>query len=306
MSKTLITRAAAIAAATALAATGILIAAPANAAGESIVLANDSIHFTENDWGAGISLTGTGFGVADGGLAQVDVGTLDGPVFTAWNSTPLDTPVESGGTVAVTGWVPDALPQLPASGLTPAVRVAYELCEGTSCEFSDTTYVYANIVIDPFVPGDPGITITPGCNTVEQIQTDGYSIVVTGLDQFESVGDYVTGPDGEQFGDSAQLQADVTGTATGDFTLSGDIQLGIYTEHIVRFGGDAVDFVSGTFEVGTCVAPTPTPTPAAVVPAAPQLAETGASDVGLLTGGALTLLVAGAVLAIARRRSRSA
>ncbi|KJC64351.1 LPXTG cell wall anchor domain-containing protein [Agreia bicolorata] len=297
---TFTTRIAAIAAATAIAAAGVLvIAAPASAAGsESIVMASDSIHFTENNWGDGISLTGTGFGVADGGVAHVNVGTLNGPTFTAWNTTPLEIPVVSGGTVAVTDWIPDALPQLPASGLTPVVQVTYELCSGNSCEFSDTTDVYANIVIDPFVPGDPGITITPGCNTVEQIQNDGYTIVVTGLGQFEVVADSVVGPDGQQFGDVAQLQADATGTATGHFTLSGDIQLGIYTEKIVRgIEGDQVDYVSGTFEVGTCAAPVP-----AAVPEAPKLAETGSSDGGLLAGGTLTLLLAGTVLMVARRR----
>jgi LPXTG-motif cell wall-anchored protein len=296
---TFTTRIAAIAAATAVAAAGLLVvAAPASAAGESIVLANDSIHFTENNWGEGISLTGTGFGVADGNVAHVNVGTLNGPTFTAWNSTPLDIPVVSGGTVAVTDWIPDVLPQLPASGLTPVVQVTYELCSGNSCEFSETADVYANLVIDPFVPGDPGITITPGCNTVEQIKTDGYTIVVTGLGQFENVTDSVVGPDGQQFGDVAQLQADVNGTATGDFTLSGDVQLGIYTEKIVRgIEGNEVVFASGTFEVGTCAAPAPAP-----VPAAPKLAETGSSDGGLLAGGAFTFLLAGTVLMVGRRR----
>jgi LPXTG-motif cell wall-anchored protein len=296
---TFTTRIAAIAAATAVAAAGVLVvAAPASAAGESIVLANDSIHFTENNWGEGISLTGTGFGVADGNVAHVNVGTLNGPTFTAWNSTPLDIPVVSGGTVAVTDWIPDVLPQLPASGLTPVVQVTYELCSGNSCEFSETADVYANLVIDPFVPGDPGITITPGCNTVEQIKTDGYTIVVTGLGQFENVTDSVVGPDGQQFGDVAQLQADVNGTATGDFTLSGDVQLGIYTEKIVRgIEGNEVVFASGTFEVGTCAAPAPAP-----VPAAPKLAETGSSDGGLLAGGAFTFLLAGTVLMVGRRR----
>jgi LPXTG-motif cell wall-anchored protein len=226
------------------------------------------------------------------------VGTLNGPTFTAWNSTPLDIPVVSGGTVAVTDWIPDVLPQLPASGLTPVVQVTYELCSGNSCEFSETADVYANLVIDPFVPGDPGITITPGCNTVEQIKTDGYTIVVTGLGQFENVTDSVVGPDGQQFGDVAQLQADVNGTATGDFTLSGDVQLGIYTEKIVRgIEGNEVVFASGTFEVGTCAAPAPAP-----VPAAPKLAETGSSDGGLLAGGAFTFLLAGTVLMVGRRR----
>lgn len=308
MPTTFTTRLAAIAAATAFAAAGALvIAAPASAAGESVVLASDSIHFTENNWGDGISFTGTGFSVSEDDIATVDVGTLDGPVFTAWNTAPLEAPIAGDGTVVVDGWVPDVLPQLPAAGLTPAVRVSYELCSGTSCEFAETTYAYANIVIDPFVPGDPGITITPGCNTVEQIQTEGYSIVVTGLEQFEHVADYVTGPDGEQFGDIAELQADATGTATGDFTLSGDIQLGIYTEHIVRgIEGDEVNFVSGTFEVGTCVAPPAPTTPAVVVPAAPKLAETGTSDGGLLAGGAVTFLLAGAALLVLRRRSATA
>jgi hypothetical protein len=307
MPTTFTTRLAAIAAATAVVAGGALVvAAPASAAGESVVLRSDSIHFTENNWGAGISFTGTGFSVSADDVATVDVGTLDGGVFTAWNTVPLQAPIESGGSITVENWTPDVLPQLPAAGLTPAVRVAYELCSGTSCEFSETTYAYANFVVDPFVPGDPGITITPGCNTVEQIQTEGYTIVVTGLDQFENVSDYVTGPDGEQFGDIAELQADATGTATGDFTLSGDIQLGIYTEHIVRgIEGDEVDFITGTFEVGTCVVPTPT-TPAVVVPAAPKLAETGSTDGGLLAGGALTFLLAGAVLLVLRRRTARA
>jgi hypothetical protein len=307
MPTTFTTRLAVIAAATAVAAAGVLVvAAPASAAGESIVLANDSIHFTENNWGAGISFTGTGFLSSSDDIATVDVGTLDGAVFTPWNSAPLEAPIAADGTIAVTDWIPDTLPQIPASGLTPAVQVSYLLCSGTSCEFSTETFAYANIVIDPFVPGDPGITITPGCNTVEQIQSDGYTIQVTGLDQFEVVADYVTGPDGQQFGDTTQLEADVTGTVTGDFTLSGDIQLGIYTEHIVRLvEGDEVEFVTGTFEVGTCVTPTPT-TPAVVVPAAPKLAETGSSDGGLLAGGALTFLVAGVVLLVLRRRTATA
>jgi hypothetical protein len=295
-------------AATALAAAGVLaVAAPASAVtnGAEITLGNTSMNFVENNWGGGISFTGEGFVDASGHVAHAEVGTLNGPTFTADpGSVPLDIPVDGLGAFTVSNWIPSNEATVPASGLTPAVQVTYLQCSGTSCEFSEEVTAYANIVIAPFVPADPTITITPSCSTVDEIGTEGFDIVATGFLQFENVTVSVTGPDGEPFGDTLERQADIDGTVSDSFTLTGDVPAGEYTAYVT--GGidrDTVAGVSGTFEVGSCTVPAAVVPEVPEAPAAPTLANTGSADAGLLAGGSALLLLLGAALLITRRRA---
>lgn len=278
---------------TALAAAGtFLIATPANAAGESITLANNE--FAVGNWGDGITLTGEGF--TPDTVITVGASVGNGSVGEGWGET--TTTSDASGAIALTGWIPQNLPGEVPTGWTAQIS-AFDAAD------PEATPAFAELVIGPFVPLPAALTITPTCLTSESAQTEGEGLTVvgTGFLSAEQVLDSTTGPDGQQFGTTDTLTADLSGTVSLSYTLSissGTLPAGTYTEYMV--GQESGVSISATFTIGDCSAPAEVPAAAA---AAPQLANTGSGDAGLLAGGAAALLLAGAVL-VARRRAVAA
>jgi LPXTG-motif cell wall-anchored protein len=171
---------------------------------------------------------------------------------------------------------------------------------------SDVEPIFLPISVTAFVPNAQTVTVDPICLSGDAARDPGVMIGATGFGQFEegitysvvdAAGTPVPGAEGQT------LTADETGSLAPQpltlYSTAGNIPDGQYT---ITFVGSVT--TAGVFQVGPCDVPAAPAgvEPAAVVPAAPQLANTGSSDAGALVGGSALLLLVGAALVAARRR----
>lgn len=298
MSRTLISRLGAGVVAAALVAGGsLLAAAPAMAAEpNTITVANTSFQ-SGAGWGAGLQVAGTDFPAST--VVTIHVGAVTTDTGSDWGQTTVTTDASGAFT---TTFVPEIGPVDLAADEQAIVLAEYVDAE------SDAT-VFSNVVqlqIAAFVPNAQTVTVDPICLSGDAARDPGVMIGATGFGQFEAgitfsvvdaAGTAVQGAEGQT------LTADATGSlppkALTLYSTAGNISDGQYT---ITFVGSVT--TAGVFQVGPCEVPaTPAAVaPAGVVPASPQLANTGSSDAGALVGGSALLLLVGAALVVARRR----
>jgi LPXTG-motif cell wall-anchored protein len=308
MFRTLISRlGAGLIAATLVVGGSLLAAAPATAAvgDETLVLANST--YTAGNWGEGISFTGENF--TPGATVSVWVAISHPDLPKSGVLASQEVVADAAGAISGSFAPTDIEPVAPlAEGERVDLVAVYEVSNGTSGAF-------AEITILPFVPNAQTVTVDPICLSGDAARDPGVMIGATGFGQFEegitysvvdAAGTPVQGAEGQT------LTADETGSLAPQpltlYSTAGNIPDGQYT---ITFVGSVT--TAGVFQVGPCDAPA-TPgavepaavEPAAVVSAAPQLANTGSSDTGLLVSGSALLLLVGAALVAARRRTASA
>ncbi|SKA89118.1 LPXTG-motif cell wall anchor domain-containing protein [Agreia bicolorata] len=304
MSRSILSRLGAGLVATALVAGGsLLMAAPASAAGEpnTITVANTAFQ-SGAGWGEGIKVAGTDFPATT--EITVAAGVGNGQSGDGWGSTTVTT--DANGAFSTT-LIPENGPTNVREGFTASVVASYPdpdpLAEEGARIFSNAV----ELQIADFVPAPFTTTIDPICISGVDAATTGVNVSATGFGQFEEGVVYtLTDAAGTQIGDAEPVNIDETGSVAGTLTLqttldgvpSGPIADGVYT---ITFTGSVT--TAGLVTVGNCDAPV---TPAEVVPAAPQLANTGSSDAGILVGGSALLLLVGAALMVARRRQNAA
>ena len=300
MSRTILSRLGAGVIATALVAGGSLLAAsPALAAGDTVTPST----VISGTWGTegGLTVSGTGT-VGDDLIVDItDANTGDYGFFASGEKA---VEVGADGTYSVKfNWNEEAndFSRLPAPGDTP-----FALIENVTVG-SEVAPIFLPITVTAFAPATADTTIVPSCIGADAAASVGVTATGTGFGQYEpGVLVSITDANGTNFGTNENFDADETGSVTVTsklFTNLGLIADGNYT---IAFSSTVTGLVtSDTFKVGACDVATP-PAPAAVAPAAPQLANTGSSDAGVLVGGSALLLLVGAALVVARRRQNAA
>jgi LPXTG-motif cell wall-anchored protein len=309
MSRTILSRLGAGVVATALVAGGsLLVAAPAMAA-DDVVTPNSVV---ENTWGTegGLTVSGTG---TPGDDLIVDITTGDTAPYSYFVEDSKDVEVSAEGTYSVTfSWTPELneFTSTPEVGDTPFALIQ-NVTEGS--EIAD---ILLPIEVTAFVADpNPVTTIVPTCLTGVEAQTTGVEFASTGYAQFEENVTYSVKDAGGTVVGNSTVEVDQTGTARDAIRVfttingveAGPIADGVYS--ITVTNGTVGSFAF--FTVGNCSTPAPVVpavpvVPAAVVPAAPQLANTGSSDAGILVGGSALLMLVGAALVVARRRQNAA
>jgi LPXTG-motif cell wall-anchored protein len=277
-------------------------ATPAQAAGgdETLVLANST--YTAGNWGEGISFTGENYTPG----ATVTVVVFRGEDGAEFETSYAKQFVVADATGSISGsFAPDAILPMTAlpEGFHAGVAAVYD--DGGKVTFLD---------ILPFVPNAQTVTVDPICLSGDAARDPGVMIGATGFGQFEegitysvvdAAGTPVPGSEG------LTLTADETGSLPAKaltlYSSAGNIADGQYT---ITFVGSVT--TAGVFQIGPCDAPAApagdpaAAEPAAAVSAAPQLANTGSSDMGMLVSGSALLLLVGAGLVVARRRTVAA
>ena len=301
MSRSFLSRLGAGLVATALVAGGsLLVAGPASAAGETITVANTQFQ-SGAGWGEGLKIEGTSFPALT--EVTVNAGVGNGQSGDTWGTTTVTT--NEAGEFSTT-FVPEFGPYDVPEGSTASVGASYEDAE--TGEFVGSNIV--ELQIAAFVPAAQTVVIDPICLSGVDAQTTGVNVSATGFGQFEEGVVYtLTDSNGAQIGAAEPVGIDETGSVAGTLTLqttidgvpSGPIADGVYT---ITFTGSVT--TAGLVTIGNCDVPVAPVAPAEVVPAAPQLANTGSSDAGILVGGSALLLLVGAALMVARRRQNAA
>jgi len=301
MSRTILSRLGAGLVATALVAGGsLLVAAPASAAGETITVANTSFQ-SGAGWGEGLTVAGTSFPLET--EVTIQVGVSNGTSGDGWGSTTVTT----DGTGAFnTTFVPEFGPVDVSEGFTASVVASYL---DPNPEAEEGARIFSNAVplqIADFVPAAQNVVIDPICLSGDAVRDPGVTVFATGFGQFEEVSYVVTDAAGNVVpGDDEPITADETGSVgpapLSLFSSAGNIPDGVYT---ITFSSATVAATAGLITVGNCDVPVAPVEPAAVA-AAPQLANTGSSDAGILVGGSALLLLVGAALVVARRRQNA-
>jgi LPXTG-motif cell wall-anchored protein len=309
MSRTILSRLGAGVVATALVAGGsLLVAAPASAVND-VVTPNSVV---ENTWGADGGVTVSGVFGAEGDTVTVDI--VDSNVLSPATLSYLDddavttTTAGAGGAYSITFAYSDIVGEPNDFAATPALgETPYALVFNLE---SDAAPVLLPITVAAFAPATADTTIVPACIGADAAASVGVSATGTGFGQYEEgVLVSVTDANGVNFGTNETFDADSTGSITVTSKLSTNLGLIPDGNYTIAFSSVATGLVtSDTFKVGDCTVPTPVApvVPAAVVPAAPQLANTGSSDAGILVGGSALLLLVGAALVVARRRQNAA
>jgi LPXTG-motif cell wall-anchored protein len=297
MSRTILSRLGAGVIAAALVAGGsLLVAAPAMAAAgdETLVVANTT--YTAGSWGDGVSFTGENY--LPGATVEVTVGAGNDVSGEAYGS--IEVVATPEGLISGVLTSDDLAPSttLP-EGFTASVSSNYEIED----EFFGAV---VEIEILPFVAAAQNVIVDPICLSGDAVRETGVSVFATGFGQFEEITYSVVDANGTVVpGDDSTLTTDETGSVGPApltlFSTAGNIPDGSYT---ITFVGSVT--TAGVFAVGPCDAPVVPAVPAAVVPAAPQLANTGSSDAGILVGGSALLMLVGAALVVARRRQNAA
>jgi LPXTG-motif cell wall-anchored protein len=296
MSRTILSRLGAGLVAAALVAGGsLLVAAPASAVAgdETLVLANST--YTAGSWGEGVSFTGANY--LPGATVEVGVGVSNGTSGDSYGS--IDVVANEAGLISGVLTSDDLAPSTTLQpGFTASAFSSYEI-EG---EFFGAA---APIELLPFVPAAQNVIIDPICLSGDAVRDPGVSVFATGFGQFEVVTYTVTDAAGTVVpGDGNTVTADETGSVGPApltlFSTAGNIPDGVYT---ITFSGSVT--TAGLVTIGGCDVPVVPAAPAAVA-AAPQLANTGSSDAGILVGGSALLLLVGAALVVARRRTNAA
>jgi LPXTG-motif cell wall-anchored protein len=299
MSRTILSRLGAGVVATALVAGGsLLVAAPASAVND-VVTPNSVV---ENTWGTvgGLTVSGTG---TPGDELSIDITTSNTGEYDYFVENDKDVEVGADGSYTVTfSWTEEnnEFTALPQVGDTPFALIQ-NITDGT--EVAD---IFLPITVAAFVPAAQNVIVDPICLSGDAVRETGVSVFATGFDQFEDITYAVTDAAGNVVpGDDNALTTDETGSVGPApltlFSTAGNIPDGQYT---ITFTGSVT--TAGVFAVGPCDVPVAPVVPAAVVPAAPQLANTGSSDAGILVGGSALLLLVGAALVVARRRQNAA
>jgi LPXTG-motif cell wall-anchored protein len=302
MSRTILSRLGAGLVATALVAGGsLLVAAPASAAND-IVTPNSVV---ENTWGTGLTVSGV---ATEGDIINVFI--IEGNVISPETVSYLNEDAETqtvagpGGVYSITfaysevEGEPNDFAATPELGDTP-----YALIGNSAVEVAP---IFVPIAVSEFTPAAQNVIVDPICLSGDAVRETGVSVFATGFGQGEEITYAVTDAAGTVVpGDDNTLVTDGTGSVGPApltlFSSAGNIPDGSYT---ITFTGSVT--TAGVFAVGPCDAPVVPVVPAAVVPAAPQLANTGSSDAGILVGGSALLLLVGAALVVARRRTNAA
>jgi len=306
MSRSILSRLGAGVVATALVAGGsLLVAGPAFAAND-VVNPNSVV---ENTWGADGSVTVSGQGTAGDELTvdivdSGNIGTVTKSYLSA--SAVTETTVQADGSYTITFSLGDATTSdfsaFPLLGETPFAAIVDNTTEAAPIFLPIEVTAFA---VDP----NPTTTIVPTCLTGAQAQTDGIEFASTGFAQYEDNVTYSVKDAGGTVVGNSTVAVDGTGTArdairvftTVNGVETGPIADGVYSITVTNGTVGSFAFVT----VGNCDAPVAPAAPAAV-PAAPQLANTGSSDAGILVGGSALLLLVGAALVVARRRQNAA
>jgi LPXTG-motif cell wall-anchored protein len=306
MSRTILSRLGAGLVATALVAGGsLLVAAPASAVND-VVTPNSVV---ENTWGTEGGLTVSGV-ATEGDVLQVAIvnSNVVGPDTLVYlnENAETETTAGVGGAYSITfaystvEGEPNDFAATPALGETP-----YAVIINTSAEVVEPLFL--PIAVTAFTPAAQNVVVDPICLSGDAVRETGVSVFATGFGQGEVVTYTVTDAEGNVVpGDDNTVTADETGSVGPApltlFSSAGNIPDGVYT---LTFSGSVT--TAGLVTVGNCDAPVVPVVPAAVVPAAaPQLANTGSSDAGLLLGGSALLMLVGAALVVARRRQNAA
>ncbi|MDN4642069.1 LPXTG cell wall anchor domain-containing protein [Agreia sp. PsM10] len=299
MSRTILSRLGAGLVATALVAGGsLLVAAPASAAND-IVTPNSVV---ENTWGTEGGLTVSGTGTAGDDLV-VDITDNNVGEFDYFVNDSKDVEVGADGTYTVTFfWNEEQndFTRLPQVGDTPFAYIQ-NVTEGSEVED-----IFLPIAVTAFVPAAQNVVVDPICLSGDAVRDPGVTVFATGFGQGEEVTYVVTDAAGNVVpGDDEPITADETGSVgpapLSLFSSAGNIPDGVYT---ITFSSATVAATAGLITVGNCEVPVAPVEPAAVA-AAPQLANTGSSDAGILVGGSALLLLVGAALVVARRRQNA-
>jgi LPXTG-motif cell wall-anchored protein len=302
MPRTLLSRLGAGVIAAALVAGGSLLsAAPAMAAEPGTIAVTNTAFQSGAGWGEGIQVSGTSFPAST--VLTLNVGVVAGTTGDTWGETTVTT--DAAGAFTST-FVPEFGPYDLADGEQAVVVASYVFTEG---DIAAT--IFSNVVqlqIGPFVPNAQTVTVDPICLSGDAARDPGVMIGATGFGQFEegitysvvnAEGTTVPGAEGKV------LTADETGSLPSQaltlYSTAGNIPDGQYT---ITFVGSVT--TAGVFQVGSCEVPAaPAAVEPAAVSAAPQLANTGSSDAGILVGGGALLLLVGATLVGARRRQNA-
>ena len=309
MSRSILSRLGAGLVATALVAGGsLLVAGPASAAND-VVTPNSVV---ENSWGHEGTVTVSGQGTP-GDTLSVNLlnGNTPETATESYLSTTAvtETVVGPDGTYTISFSFPESetdpsdFAATPALGETPYAFIANQTTEAAP--------IFLPIEVTAFVLAPFTTTIDPICLSGVDAATTGVNVSATGFGQYEEGVVYrLTDSNGAQIGaDEPVDNIDETGSVAGSLILqttidgvpSGPIADGVYT---ITFIGSVT--TAGLVTIGNCDVPVAPVAPAEVVPAAPQLANTGSSDAGILVGGSALLLLVGAALMVARRRQNAA
>lgn len=298
MSRTILSRLGAGLVATALVAGGsLLVAAPASAAND-IVTPNSVV---ENTWGPDNTVTVSGTGTAGDELEVdlLDSNDLSGTPNSYLSDTAVfETTVLEDGTYSITF-------SLEASDFSAYPALGDTVFAAIFNTTADVEPIFVPIAVTAFAPAAQNVIIDPICLTGDAVRDPGVSVYATGFGQGEVVTYTVTDAAGTVVpGDGNTVTADQTGSVGPAFltlfSSTGNIPDGVYT---ITFSGSVT--TAGLVTIGNCDAPVVPVVPAEVVPAAPQLANTGSSDAGILVGGSALLLLVGAALVVARRRQNA-
>lgn len=298
MSRSILSRLGAGVVATVLVAGGsLLVAAPASAAGEAVT--PNSV--VENTWGTegGLTITGTG---TVGDEISVDITTSNEGDYDYFVNDSKEITIDETGTYSVTFFNNEEendFIDFPVLGDTP-----FALILNNSND--EVAPIFLPIAVTAFVPAAQNVVIDPICLTGDAVREPGVSVYATGFGQGEVVTYTVTDAAGNVVpGDGDTVTADETGSVGPAFltlfSSEGNIPDGVYT---VTFTGSVT--TAGLVTIGVCIVPVDFTVGAPAVVAAPQLANTGSSDAGILVGGSALLLLVGAVLVAVRRRQNAA
>jgi LPXTG-motif cell wall-anchored protein len=313
MSRTILSRlGAGVIAATLVAGGSLLVAAPASAANDEVFPKS----VVENTWGPEgvVTITGTGtpgdeleFDIVDSNvIADVTKSYLS-------TSAVIDAVVAADGTYSISFSLGDTPETSDFSSFPLLGETVFAALVNSTQE---TEPVFLPIEVTAFVADpNPVTTIVPTCLTGVEAQTTGVEFASTGYAQFEENVTYSVKDAGGTVVGNSTVEVDETGTARDAIRVfttingveAGPIADGVYS--ITVTNGTVGSFAF--FTVGNCSTPAPVVpavpvVPAAVVPAAPQLANTGSSDAGILVGGSALLMLVGAALVVARRRQNAA
>ncbi|GAA1516641.1 hypothetical protein BJ978_000901 [Agromyces terreus] len=294
----------ALAAAAALALTGLAAAAPASAAeGDAPVIALDQTTFAAGDWAGGFDVTGSGFDPSVP-VAEVSIGANgENGGGQLWSA---EVAVAADGTIDE-HLVPDQSTQAPDENGYPKYNV-------NASQHLGETWLFSNSV---------ALTITEGVSAAapEEASADqlagGIAVQFSGFAGGESV-QYTAvlhhwneADEVDEIVDQAEGAVTADGAGSGGFTVAlagaqeGDyVVIDLVGTESMRLGSAWTSVVAADVAPPAPVDPAPAPAVDAAAPAAatgPQLAETG-PDLGIGLA-AMALIALGAGVVVMRRRT---
>ncbi|MRG59842.1 hypothetical protein GE115_08170 [Agromyces sp. CFH 90414] len=287
-------RVGALAAAAAIALTGLAAASPA-AAGETPapVIQLDRTEFPAGDWGTGFHVTGTGFDAALGAVT-ISVGAAYGPSSGEGLYETTVAPTADGSIDVQVLPVRDAAAP-DESGYPRTAVSAHQVVSPTQNLRSNSV----PLTITPSSAAPPAVTIAQVVSP-EQLAaglTVNFSGFGAGEPIYYSVGVLRAGAPITEPGGSQEAAADASGAGSFVATVPG-AQVGDVLEYFVT-GGNTGRNVNAQVPV---VAAPPAPAAPAATPDGPALAETGVEPT-VIGIAALALVALGALTVVVRRRA---